>query len=297
MIMMLQSLLLMAALQPSPPPTPSAYQDETEAPKEEEKLAEWPKPANAKQLGKDVTRLRKASTEEMGIQAKAGLIAEGAAAAPELLKAFGKEKDEDAQDRIAEVLANITSSAHTRLLAKELKHKSVRVRIWVLRRLSLFPDHGLGKDAVAHLAALKKKGDKADPDELKAASLCTLSTGEISGLDVVFEMARDSWGRYAEEIRVAAREVRGELATSVLGHHLTKGKRKERVAALRLLASCGDSVTALPLITPLLDENDNSIRIGAINALRGIVDNAPPLDKLPVFEAIELARKWKERVG
>ncbi len=36
--------------------------------------------------------------------------------------------------------------------------------------------------------------------------------------------------------------------------------------------------------------------VGAINALRGIIDGDPPLDKLPVFEAIERADKWKSRL-
>jgi len=44
-----------------------------------------------------------------------------------------------------------------------------------------------------------------------------------------------------------------------------------------------------------LDSTDNSIRIAAINAMRGIVDGDLPIANLPVFEAIELAKKWKER--
>lgn len=295
--MIFQSLIIGAVLAALPPTELSVTESaRTEDEAKQEKLSEWPKPSNPGELKKDVQRLRKARTEEMGTQAVAALKEAGAAAAPALIKALGKEKGEEARERILDVLSEVTTVAHTRLLARELKSKDLGVRIWVLRRLSIFPDHDLGEQVVKHLATLKKKGSKSDSNELKAASLCALSTGEIAGLDVVFEMTKDSWKRYSKEILIAAKEIRGKTATSVLAHHLANGDRKERVAALRLLSSCGDQATAVPLIRPLLDNTDNSLRIGAINALRGIVDGDPPLDKLPVFEAIDRANKWKKRV-
>ena len=265
--------------------------------KEVKRLESWPKSANAKKLKQGLQRLRKANTEEMGLQANAALREIGAAAAPLLVKALGKEKNEQALDRIESVLVDITSAEHTRLLAAELDANSLRLRVWLYRRIAAFPDHGLSEDIGARLGILKRKGNKAAPMELYAAALCTLSTGQVGGLDVVFDMAKKSWSKYAEEIRVAANEVRGLTATTALATRLAKSDRKERIAALRLLASCGEQEQAVPLITPLLDENDNSIRIAAINALRGIIDGALPLEKLPVFEAIEKAKEWKERVG
>ena len=47
---------------------------------------------------------------------------------------------------------------------------------------------------------------------------------------------------------------------------------------------------------PFLDETDNSIRIEAINALRGIVDGDQPIDKLSAFQAIEVANEWKGKL-
>jgi len=64
---------------------------------------------------------------------------------------------------------------------------------------------------------------------------------------------------------------------------------------LRMLAGCGDA-SALPPIRKYLDDDDNQIRVAAINACRGIVDGDPPLEQLPVFEAIETAKKWKDRL-
>jgi hypothetical protein len=62
-----------------------------------------------------------------------------------------------------------------------------------------------------------------------------------------------------------------------------------------MLAGCGIKPDALPLVRPNLDSTDNSIRVAAINAMRGIVDGEPPIANLPVFEAIELAKKWKDK--
>jgi hypothetical protein len=52
----------------------------------------------------------------------------------------------------------------------------------------------------------------------------------------------------------------------------------------------------MPRVRFFLDDDDNQVRVAAINACRGIVDGAPPEEQLPVFEAIESAKKWKERV-
>ena len=31
-------------------------------------------------------------------------------------------------------------------------------------------------------------------------------------------------------------------------------------------------------------------------AARGIVDGDPPVDRLPVFEAVELAKRWQQKL-
>ena len=48
-------------------------------------------------------------------------------------------------------------------------------------------------------------------------------------------------------------------------------------------------------VKPFLDSNDNSIRIAAINAVRGMADGEGPVADLPVFDAIELAKKLKNK--
>lgn len=288
-------LLVCASFLFCAPPAASAPAALAQVP-EVKRLEAWPEPADEALLETDVERLRKARTEEMGEQAFAALCEMGACAAPPLLKALAKERDEEALERIVAVLDKITNAKHTRLLAEEFENKSMRVREYALKRVARFPDHALAKILLDRLAILKKKGDKANEDELYAVALATVSAGELAGLDVVFARSLEKWSKVKDEVGIAVEEIRGGPATMVLENHVKNGKRKYKVAALRLLAHCGDRAKAVPFIKPLLDETDNSLRVGAINALRGIVDGDPPLDKLPVFEAIELAKEWKARV-
>jgi len=276
----------------------SALTDDTEQeskPKEIERLEAWPAPRNGKQLKVDVARLRKANTEEMGTQAHIALIAEGAAAAPSLISALGKEKGEAARQRIKDVLDAVTGAPHTRLMAAEFDDKSERVRIWCLRRVAAFPDPGVRDAAVAALKSAEQS-KKSSKEELYAAALCCTSAGDMAGLDRLAERAEEEWKEYGEEIRTALESVRGKDATAVFVPLLSAEKRNTKVTGLRLLAGAGDPEVAVPLIKPFLDDTDNTLRVAAINALRGIVDGEKPLDKLPVFEAIELANEWKKRI-
>lgn len=262
------------------------------------RLDKWPEPRDDRQLKVDVARLRKANTEEMGTQAHHGLVAEGAAAAPALLNALGKEKGEDARERILDVLDEITGAPHTRLLAKEFGDKSDVVRIWCLQRVAAFPDPGVREAASQALARAENAAEKgkSSEEELFAAALCATSAGDLAGLPRLAKRAEEDWKDSGAAIRTALESVRGKDATAAYRELLQSDKRPVIVAGLHLLAGCGDRETAVPLVAPFLDNTDNTLRVAAINALRGIVDGEPPLDKLPVFEAIELAGEWKKRI-
>ena len=280
-------------------PAQAGPQEPDESAREEiQRLEAWPEvPKEAKRaLRTDVERLRKAHTEEMGSQAREALIALGDPAGPELLKGLGKEKDEEARERIQEVLTAITDARHTRLLAREFGHRSQAVRTFALGRCGAFPDPGIRAEAEAALAkaAAVKEPEKADRAEELAAALAATASGSLGGLDTLHHTARKSWGAHGTAIRRALEAVRGAEASKALIPRL-EGERAHTIATLNLLAGAGDR-SATGAIKPLLDSKDNSIRIAAINALRGIVDGDPPLDRLPVFEAIELAGKWKSRV-
>lgn len=266
-----------------------------------ERLAQWPalEGEAAKGVKLEVAKLRKASTPEMGEQAEAALVAAGAGVAPELLAVLGKERDAQARLRVESVLDQVTGAAHTRLIAPYFADKSRDVRAWALHRCGLFPDAEVAKAAEAALAAAKA-GKSKDPKaegidrEVYAAVLCTTAAGSHEALELVSGYVQQQWGKYGAELRTALEAVRDETSTAFALGLLATGDRAKRVAGLHMLAGCGTKA-AIPTVRPLLDDTDNSIRVAAINAMRGIVDGEPPITNLPVFEAIELAKKWKDK--
>lgn len=297
-----RALTLLAALAfalggPLPAQDPPADPPAKPAAAPVERLTAWPKPADKDQLLVDVERLVKARTPEMGVQAREALTAAGASAVPFVLERYGKEKDEDAARRLREVLLAITRADQTRLLGREFASKLAPVRVFTLWRAAAFPDPELKEPAQASLARARKAGDKADPEEVYAAALCCASAGSTDGFDVLFQAAQKRWDKKGVEIRTALEGSRGEPGTVIALERLAAAgeDRAQRVAALRLLAGCGTK-TAIPRVKPLLDDQDNSVRVSAINALRGIVDGDPPLEQLSVFDVIETAKQWKERV-
>lgn len=262
---------------------------------------EWPAiPADSAATVKtDIERLRKAATPEMGEQADTALSAAGAMVAPQLLAAYGKERNDQARIRIEAVLDKVTGAEHTRLLAPYFEDKSREVRTWSLMRCAAFPDKAIQAQADAVFdksKAAREKDPKAEgaDAEVYAAALCATSAGSHKGLEVLAKAAVDQWGKKGVELRVALEAVRDAGATEFATKLLADADRKKKVAALNMLAGCGTK-DALAAVKPYLDNTDNSIRIAAINAMRGIVDGDPPIANLPVFEAIELAKKWKER--
>ncbi|MDF1800976.1 MAG: hypothetical protein P1V81_17540 [Planctomycetota bacterium] len=301
-------LLLTATLSLSTPGAPAALtpephfaQDPVEVEEEEPApLEEWPAADKdtTKLISKELGRVRKAGTPEMAEGGRDALIEIGDAAGPALLKALEKERKEEARERIAEVLVALTDRRHSRLFAAEFDSKSEHVRLFALERASTFPDPAIRKQAEAAFAAAKEReGTKKEvKHELYFAALALCSSGSIEGLDVLHARALEDWGKCGQQVRAAIEALRGPEASERVAALLDASDRKATVAALRLLAGCGTKESAGPLVKPLLDSPDNSIRVAAINAARGIVDGEPPLDRLPVFEAVELANKWKARL-
>jgi hypothetical protein len=289
-------LLLAPAVRAEDPP--KKEEPAKTAPKTIERLTAWPKPADKDQVMTDIERVCKAHIAEMAEQGKAGLVAAGASGVPFVLERYGRERDDDAKKRLHEILVATTGAEHTRLLAKEFGHKDLPVRSFALWRAAQFPDAEIKKEADAAWTRVQKQGAKADADERYAAGLCCASTGSIVGLEGLWEatLTPKEWDKKKRELRAALAGARGKEATAVVLAKLDdKADRKVKVAVLRMLAGCGDKESAAR-VRPFLDDEDNQIRVAAINALRGIVDGADPIEGLSAFEAIEMAKEWKSKL-
>jgi len=262
-----------------------------------ERLTAWPKVADMDQMKVDIERVVKANVPEMATGGHDGLVAAGSGVVPFVLERYGLERDEEVRKRLFTILVETTSAEDTRLLAKYFDHKLVLVRTFALWRAAQFPDPALRKNVEASWARVAKQGEKADPDERYAVALCAASTGSVAGLEALWDATRTpkEWDVKKNELRAALEGARGKEATAfVLKKMDDKADRKVKVAVLRMLAGCGDKDSA-SFARPYLDDEDNQIRVAAINALRGIVDGDPPIENLSAFTAIEEAKKWKLR--
>lgn len=296
---MTASLIAALALCLPAAPAPLAFDDDPV-----ERLDAWPALDRDVEdvVETDVERVRKARTPEMAEFAREGLIGVGAGAAPHLIEALGAEKDEAARGRLVEILTAVTDAPHTRLLAAEFEHDALEVRVFCLGRAAAFPDAGTGEAAAAAYERVvawkddRRNQRKYDVREHDAAALAATAGGSFVAFDHLLALAREDWGERGGPIRVALTAVRGVEATRRVTPALASDERREIVAALRALSGCGDREEAVRDVAPFLDSDDNSIRVAAINALRGIVDGDPPIEQLSVFDAIELAKQWQERL-
>lgn len=272
-----------------------------------ERATEWPEGPSEKALTKTIGKLRKAASDEMVAQGFAEVREAGAGAAPGLLAALSKERDDDAADRIREALDLVTSAAHTRLLAAEFDHRADAVWRYSMLRAAELGDPGLREAAEGRWAELLEH--EADPKLAKRIpegrkdhlAVFVLSTGSPLSLEpcLALAAAKDKeyrrWERYLTGAASHAR-AGGAAVGDALAAALTDAKGiPARLACLRLLTWAGTKDHA-KAVAPSLDAPENNIKVAAINALRRMVDGDDPIDKLSAFEAIERANKWKQRL-
>lgn len=301
------AILLLAGLSPAstPPAAPALLPYVAPRFDEVQRAEAWPEFGNKPELKQCISRVRKARTEEMAAKGAQQLEEIGAAAAPFLLKSLRSEKDGEARGRMEAVLDSITSPEHTRLLAETLDEDSDAPRRYAARRIAQLGDPGLRKRSEAFLAELTERAaDKRarkpiEPVDLDLAAVLCLSTGSNSGLERVIRLASPepwkTWGaaleRACEHAKAAGPGIGAELSTG-----LSKASSPgDRVVYLRLLTYSGSRDQVSPIV-PLLDAEENQVKVAAINALRMIVDGDAPLKRLSTFDAIERAQRWKSRL-
>ena len=300
LLLTLLTATLTSSARPSCDPWLASGPPQEEPPKvpEIERFQAWPEldSKTSTVVKQEVAKLRKARTEAMGESAVAALKEVGPGAAPALIDVLGKERDKDARGRALDVLASIVDARATRLLAPVFEDDSLEVRRWALATAADFPDAGLRAAAEAALKRVEAQDEKKrDAREHDEAALCALSSGSIAGLGRARAIALDRWKDSATRLRLALDQVRSDEACESVLPELAEADRNAKIVALRLLAGCGTQL-AVRKIGALLDTSDNTLRVEAINSLRGIVDGDPPLLQLSAFEAVDRATKWKARL-
>ncbi len=269
--------------------------EDPEEGKKDKHLKEWPALENKAAAAKEVKRLVKARTEQMGLDAAINLKEIGAGVVPSLLKALGITRDKETEKRIVDVLDAVTGPLHTRLLAEHFQSKKPNTRRYALGRVAQLPDSGVVKQAEAAWAKASAERSRWEKKGKYLAALCCASAGSEAGLELLIEYAGKKWGKVREDFALALPSLRSDELTGKLIERFGKVERQAQVDCLRMLSLCGTKAS-FDYIRPLLDSGDGSLKKAAINACRGIIENKPPLGNISVFDAIELAQKWKDRL-
>lgn len=275
------------AIQEKSPPAPNAPAQSTPASKPGEK-ADWPKLPAGKQeeLLAKLTLFKRASAERAKELVKE-LRSYGKGAVPVLLMPLEKAEPEW-KTRLLALLDEIADSSDTARLLHSADSKTPSIRQYALRRASLFakPEHA---QAFAKFIA------DSDPENRFYAALGASRAGSVAGLPTLLEMGGARWEEHRKEILSALGGVRGVEATKAIRPLLDAKDDDQVLLGLRLLAGAGD--TTMPFfISGFLDSANNRLKEEAVNALRAIVDRAPPLENLSVFDLIDQAKQWKERL-
>jgi HEAT repeat protein len=256
----------------------------------------WPKLSSAEsaELGQAIDTLKRTPTPEGVDQMVEKIVGFGKGAIPYLLESISRQKpvpeDELTEDaiRLGKALEAVVGAEDAPRLALECASRSPLVRRFALRKVGQY-------GVMDALPAVKKALADPDDDARFEAALTTASLGTIDGLDVLRRTARDQWPRYGKRVRAAVERHRSPEATQKLLPGLKAKEWQDVCSSLRLLAGWGTKDCATD-VKPLLDTTDHRIKEDAINALRGIVENQPALEKLSAFDLAEQANAWKKKV-
>lgn len=300
MISILAAIVLVLApvaeQNPAPPSPASKPAPEKPKPDAKKDAAAWPKLeyTQSVELGKSIDELKRATAPEIVDHASDKIAEFGKGAMNLLYEALSRQKavpeDElsDEAKRIIKVLNSIPKADDGARLANDCLHRHALIKRFALRKAGeLYCSEALS----AALKALK------DPDEgvrLEAA-LCSAALGSIDGYDILRKAARDEWPLLGPRIRKATERNRNAEVTQKALPGLKSKEWQEVCASLRLLSGWGVKECAHE-VGASLGSTDNRIKEDAINALRGIVDNDQPIEKLSAFDLAEQATAWSKRV-
>lgn len=274
-------------------PTAPAPQSKPDAKKD---AAAWPKLEYSKsiELGKLIDELKKATAPEVAEHASEGIQEYGKEAMNLLYESLSRQKavpeDEISEEakRLIKVLNTIPKKEDGARLAVDCTHRHTLIRRFALRKA------GELNCSEALDAARKAMKDQDDACRFEAALTCA-SLGTIDGFDILLKSARDEWPHTGQRIRAAIEKHRNADATQKALPGLKSKEWQDICASLRILGGWGVKECA-SAVGAHLGSTDNRIKEDAINALRGIVDNEQPIEKLSAFDLAEQARGWSKRI-
>lgn len=265
---------------PAPAPVPAA---------KEAKLAEWPAPkAGERERVLALVEQFKKADPELHTRAQGQLGELGDSATPLILQHVSDRADATALNQhLFAVLDGKLGPRHGALLAREAKKPKLELRRYLTLRLCKLVDPELA----AHLTA-----SRTDQDPLTAfyAALGALALKQQNALPDVIAYARRNWIAIAPLVAEVLPAARSPDCGKWLFEHIAKAPAADQMTGLRLARYLMVKDQAVILRT-YLSAADNAVKREAVNAAR-VLHGEPPLENLPVFQVIEMAELWKQKL-
>ncbi|MCC6782687.1 MAG: hypothetical protein IT457_07565 [Planctomycetes bacterium] len=267
----------------------------------QEPKASWPE-LPAKENERVLTQIRKLETgnEADSAKAQATLVAYGPALVPHLLRRLAlPRQSDDAIAAVTRTLDAIVTDEHAPLVAKATEERALPTQRWALRWLTLHADERWREVYARHAGGAATDGGKPaaarDEELVFCADLALAALQDKEALARVIEVCHTQWRERGEFVGAVLPKARGREMASWVIRQMRPNDERSRVTGLRLLRSLATPEYAAA-IANYLDSGESSVKREAINALRAVVDGAPPIEELSVFSAIEQAKQWKERL-
>jgi hypothetical protein len=251
--------------------------------------AEWPvaKPADHEKVLAQVEQLKKADAK-LHEEAKKRLVALGPVAAPLVMGHVTDRADAAPLNRhLFLVLDQLLQRDHGALMAREAKKPKVELRRYLVRRLCRFAEPTL----LAQLTATMQ-----DKDEQTAfyAALGALALKHREALGPVLDYSKLHWPEVSALVAETLPAAKGRETAEWVFERIAKATAADQMAGLRLLRSLTD-LSQAPLLKTYLAASDHAVKREAVNVARALHGEAP-VDNLPVFQVIEMAKAWQQKL-
>ncbi|MCA8973890.1 MAG: hypothetical protein KDC98_04175 [Planctomycetes bacterium] len=257
------------------------------APKKTQQLDAWPdlEKADSERLLGCLVQFRK-DKESLHESARDMLVAIGAAGMPLLFQKVS-DRPENINADLFQVFDRVLDERHAALLAREIKKPRVALRRYLVQRLCRFLD----PNQRATLTATMKD---PDPETAYFAALGALALGEKAAMAPVLAYSKTHWDTTGEITAEVLTKARSREPGLWLFEAIAKAPAADQMAGLRLARYLAIKEQQMILRT-YLQAPDHAVKKEAVNALR-VINGEDPIEKLSVFQAIEMAKEWLKKV-
>lgn len=249
----------------------------------------WPE-LNSKQTEAAKLALRRLGDEdeEVADAAEAELQDLGPAIAPMLLARLADRRPQH-EEVLVRVLHRVVPETHAPLIADKASSKAALLRSFAVEYLA-----GLGDDTYRPIFEKARK-DKDEDVAFRAVLGLAGLRDQDALLDLLQLCETLEWRDVSTLVQAGLAHARDGVLTDKLVKAMPRDDERRVVTGLRLLRSVAPKEYA-GVIATWLDAEQHAVKKEAINTLRAVVDGDRPLENLSVFQAIDQAKKWKERI-